>query len=238
MVSKLPPLKATVLEVDFSKGRAIFQHKSGVIRDRLPKRDRPRTRDGKLLTKKQIRTRARRRAQKTQILTDEEGDYLYEKPLEEWDLEELAHGRPRNKKGHFKGPSPMWITPAVQEASRERFVHMVRNQVYATTGDALQTLTDILKNEDVDGRGRPIVAAGTKLDAAKFLIEHVIGKPTQRIENDVSVKLQGILGAVMVNPSDMPGGGYELGHFPGITMPMATRDDIDHDELEAEVMNG
>ena len=81
-----------------------------------------------------------------------------------------------------------------------------------------------MSSQELDIKGRPMVPASTKLDAAKFLLEHVVGKPTQRVENDVSVKLQSILGVVMANPDN--NGGYQVGHLPGVTVPMAIEADI------------
>jgi hypothetical protein len=228
---------ANPLTINFSKVDDIRQHKSGKQRDRLPTGERPMTADGKVLTPKQIRARARRRANRAEIMTREEADYLYQKPIEEWDTEELARGRPRNSKGSFSGPKPKWISAAVHEQAMERFTAVVKEEMNATTVDALKLLTNLMNNDEVDDKGKPIVPAGTKLDAAKFLIEHVIGKPKQRIESDVSVKLQGILGTVMANPAevlmsqDAGGQGYTLGHLPGVTMPMGTHD---QDVIDAE----
>jgi hypothetical protein len=106
----------------------------------------------------------------------------------------------------------------------------------ANTVDAIDVIRWVMMNNEVDDKGKPIVPASTKLDAAKFLMEHIVGKPTQRIENDVSVKLQAILGVAMANPAQalMPGTeggeGYTLGHLPGVTMPMMT-------EAEGEVID-
>lgn len=202
------------------------QHPSGNAQDGLPARQKPRTADGKLLTPKQIRARARRRLKRNEVLSTQELEYLYQKPVADWDLDELAHGRPRNAQGHFKGPRPQWITAAVHEEAMEKYKAAVKSSMRATTVDALSLLQELINNDDVDDKGKPIVPASTKLDAAKFLIEHVVGKPTQRIENDVSVKLQGILGQVMVNPADV-GNSYAPGHFPGITMAVASDGDND-----------
>lgn len=203
------------------------QHPSGVSHDRLARREPPRTADGKLLTPKQIRARARRRGKRSEIMSDQEIEYLYQKPLDEWDMEELAHGRPRNSRGQFSGPAPKWITAAVHEEAMEKYTAAVKTDMRATTKDALGVLNWIINNDEVDEKGKLVIPAGTKLDAAKFLIEHVVGKPTQRIESDVSVKLQGILGQVMVNPSEIIGGkqSYDYGHFPGITMELAESTD-------------
>jgi hypothetical protein len=161
---------------------------------------RPITRD----TAKQIRARARRK----QSIAHEELKKLY-KPIEEWDHEELARGRPRAKDGSFKGAPPSYIDRALHEQIVRQFEQVVRNEMNGHTVAALTLIGKVLADEEVDERGRPLVAASTKLDAAKFLIEHVIGKPKQRVESDISVKLQGLLGTVMVNPNHQTGG-FEL----------------------------
>lgn len=223
------------MTVDFRTTPDIRQHSTGNPQDSLPARKKPMTADGKVLSPKQIRARARRRAKRNEVMSDQELEYLYEKPVEEWDMQELAQGRPRNARGGFSGPKPKWITATVHERAMERYTAAVKTDMKSTTVDALDTIRWIIQNEDVDDKGKPIVPASTKLEASKFLIEHVVGKPTQRIESDVSVKLQGILGQVMVNPNDLIGGtpnqGYSVAHYPGITMPLAI-DDREDDRNE------
>ena len=225
------------MTIDFRTTPDLRQHKSGNVQGGLPERDRPRTGDGKLLTPKQIRARARRKAKRHEMMTEQEMAYLYEKPVDEWDMTELAQGRPRNSKGTFTGPKPKWITAETHELAMQRYTAAVKTSMQMTTVDALDTLKWIINNNEVDDKGKPMVPASTKLDAAKFLVEHVVGKPTQRIESDVSVKLQGILGQVMVNPSELGAGSqYELAHYPGITMPLAVAAD-DDDLIEAEIID-
>lgn len=156
-------------------------------------------------TKKQLRRRARRAA----AISDEELEMLY-KPLEEWDAEELARGRPRAKDGSFKGKKPKFIDAALHEQIVRRFEEVVRISMNENTVEALKFLGTVLNDEREDEKGRPVVSAATKLDAAKFLVEHVLGKPKQRVETDISVKLQAMLGVAMVNPSLEKPGGYEL----------------------------
>lgn len=213
-------------------------HASGVPRDALPADQRPQTPEGKLLTPKQIRARARRKMARSDRMSDLEFEALY-KPVEEWDLEELARGRPRGADGSFRGPKPKWISREVHERSMERFKAAIRTEVSAVTVHAHTAILGILQNDEVDEKGKPIVPASTKLDAAKFLIEHAIGKPVQHVENDISVKLQGILGVVMANPSDAFGpdasAPYQIGHLPN---PQADADAIsasfmdDDDDLD------
>lgn len=187
---------------------------------------RPKDAKGKLLTGKQIRARARRKARRLEIMTPEELHHLYKKPIEDWDIDELAHGRPKNAAGHFKGPNPKWITAQMHEESMNRFTAIVKTHMRATTVDALALLTNLINDDSVDDKGKYLVPPSVKLEASKFLIEHVVGKPTQRIENDVSIKLQAILGQVMVNPSELQPQ-YRSAHYPGITMNMGMDDETE-----------
>lgn len=226
---------AKVMTIDFSKADSIRLHKSGRIRDRGHATDaRPVSADGKLLTPKQIRARARRKAQKKrrELMSEAEFEALY-KPIEDWDLEELARGRPRNADGNFRGRKPGWITREVHERAMEQFKLAIKTEMSAHSITALDTLSYILNNDETDDRGKPIVPAATKYQASAFLLEHVVGKPKQEVQQDISVKLQGILGAVMVNPNDALAppeqggmGGFELAHFPGQTIPIGTGDNI------------
>jgi len=224
------------------QGPATYVSKTGEIDYR------PHTADGKLLTKKQIRMRAKRRMARAKagrlpggkLLTEEEFNAIF-KPIEEWDLEELAHGRPRNKAGDFRGPKPKWINREIHEKSVELFTTAVKTQLGAKGIAALEAISDILSSTDTDRHGKPIVPASTKLDASKFLIEHIVGKPKQHIETDISVRLQAILGAVMVNPTDAlssspgnPVGPYSMDHYPGVTVPIGSRDP---DIVDGEVVD-
>jgi len=231
--------RAKIMTIDFGKAGSQRTHASGVLRDPGHATDRrPRTEDGKLLTPKQIRARARRKAntrkgRRGEIMTTQEFEALY-KPVEEWDLEELARGRPRDVDGGFKGRKPKWITREVHERAMEQFQMAIKTEMSASTITALDTLRYILENENEDERGKPLVPASVKYQASAFLLEHVVGKPKQHITQDISVKLQGILAGVMVNPNDalapesqqgrlaLPSGdpGYSLAHYPGQTIPI------------------
>lgn len=158
---------------------------------------------GKVLdTRHQIRRRANRRLRKGVKLTDAAFADLM-KPIDEWDNEELARGRPRDSGGGFRGPAPKYISREMHERIMERFRSQIRLGMNVHSVSALDTIDYVLTNVDEDDKGKPLVGAGTKLDAAKFLLEHVIGKPVQPTTSDISVKLQGILGAVMVTPQEL-----------------------------------
>jgi hypothetical protein len=238
-------MTASVMELDFtdapddSSGDRHGRRASSRINEP------PVTEDGKLLTPKQIRARARRRAKRgggkgKELLSQAEFNALY-KPVEEWDLEELARGKPRNARGDFSGKTPNWVTRQVYEQAMDRFKNLVKEGLQANAVSALDTIEWILSDDSVDEKGKLNVPASTKLDAAKFLMEHVVGKPTQRVEGDISVKLQALLGVAMVNPADAltPSLGkpqFSLAHLPGQTMVMGEAEEGDDDILEGELV--
>lgn len=175
---------------------------------------------------KQIRARARRRG----FMTTEELEIVY-KPLDEWDAEELAAGRPKGKDGKFYGPKPTWVTREMHEEAVKRFHTVVKTEMSGITVPMVKTLQNIVEDDTCDARGRPLVPASVKVDIAKFLIEHVVGKPTQRVEQDISVRLQGILAQVMVNPTPgkvdgSAGYGRELPGLPGFVKSAVSEDAI------------
>lgn len=172
----------------------------------------------RVMTPKQIRARARRAGK----IHAAEMEKLY-KPIEEWDEEELARGRPRAKDGSFKGASPAWITREVHEAAMSRFKGIIEGKMRGETVTAMRMLHEILTDERVDEKDRPLVAASTKLDAAKFLIEHAVGKPTQRVETDISVRLQGLLAVATVGPGSMP-----------LALPESQYHDAEEDVMELD----
>lgn len=168
---------------------------------------------GLLMTRTQSRARVRRAIKAGRRIPD---NVLREvsKPLDEWDEEELARGRPRDAAGGFRGAQPEFITREIHERALERFKLLIREGMNVSSFTALRTIQMVLESDSVDYKGKPIVSAAQKLDAAKFLLEHVVGKPTQPTTTDISVKLQGILGAVMVNPAEI-GDAYNLAHRGG-----------------------
>jgi hypothetical protein len=153
----------------------------------------------KSLTPKQLRARARRQMRKTGRAAPDTVEKLYGKPLEDWDPEELARGRVKDKNGNFTGRAPEWRTREMHEAAMERFKVLVQEEARVVTFDAVKMLKDVIDNDEVDEKGKPVVPYGVKVDVAKFLYEHLVGKAKQPITGDINVKLQGILANVMVD---------------------------------------
>lgn len=104
------------------------------------------------------------------------------KPIHEWTLEELARGKARKPDGNWPSISPKWITPMVQEEIRKRFREQAFEELSVHIGPAIKVLTDLLSNTTKDDEGKPFVTAREKIDIAKFIVEHVLGKPKAQIE--------------------------------------------------------
>jgi len=151
----------------------------------------------KKMNDKQLRARARRAAAKAENKMGEALEVMY-KPLEDWDDEELARGRPKAIDGTFKGRTPDWIPRAIHEQAVDKFKEIVKGTMASHTILALKTLEAVLEDDETDDRGKPVIPASVKLEAAKFTIEHLLGKPKQEVTGEISVKLQAILASSMV----------------------------------------
>lgn len=155
--------------------------------------EKERLREAKKKIRRQLRKQARREEELDKAI-------VAGKPIEDWDPEELARGRPRDKNGHFAGRSPQWITREIHEKAIRMFQDHTQKEIRSLVPTALETLQWILDSDEADKRGRPLVPASTKLAAAQLVVEHVIGKPRQPVDMDISVKLTAILANVMVQP--------------------------------------
>jgi len=171
--------------------------------DRVPMPVRPRrNKQGNMLkmTPKQLRDRIRR----SRNGGNHPDQQILYRPVEDWDAEELARGRPKNDKGEFKGRPPHWITRELHEEAISRFRQLVRDGVNANTNIAVETLRDLMTNDEIDEDGKPKVPPSVKASIATYFIDHTLGKPKQRVETDISVKLQGMLASAIITPGMLP----------------------------------
>jgi hypothetical protein len=130
-----------------------------------------------------IRARIRRRTAKFNDDVDQLMKAQGYKPVSEWSLEELSRGKPKNPEtGRWSSGRPTWITPRIQEEVRKRFREETLTGLTRHTTKALKILGELLDSEETDHTGKPIVSAKDKIDVAKFIIEHTIGKPPTKIE--------------------------------------------------------
>lgn len=146
----------------------------------------------------------RRRVRKNSKNIERDVEKLYRKPMEQWDMEELARGRPRNRAGNFQGPVPRWITPLILKEAQERLRTRTRQELGVYAEDALKVMHGVMMSQDSDDNGRPIVAASVKVQAAQYLLDQTIGKPTQQVEVQGNVVLETMLAKILVNEDGSP----------------------------------
>lgn len=157
---------------------------------------------GRVLSKKPENIRRRIRGRDKVVAQDIE--MLYGKPVEEWDLEELARGRPRHPSGGFRGPRPKWITSTVLAEAQRRLKERAFEDLSANVDDAVKVLAELMQNNDTNDFGDFMVPAKVKLDAATFIVEQVVGKAKSQVEIGANDSLKSILATVMVNPDGLP----------------------------------
>lgn len=149
-------------------------------------------------TSEAIRRNARHRARRAGAKLERELEIIYEKPLDEWDLEELARGRPRARNGTWAGGSPRWLTPAIREESQKRFQEMARGQLVGHLEAAISVVGELATCDEVDERGNFIVPASVRLSAATYVIDQILGRATAKVEHDVTDKFGAFLAGAMV----------------------------------------
>jgi hypothetical protein len=126
------------------------------------------------------------------------------KPIEEWDLEELARGMPKNKRGRFSGKPPTWITPEIMREAKKRLLAHTNALIGEQVDKAMEVIVDLMTDDSVDDRGRPCVDAGTKFKCAQFILEHVKGKATSVIELEASDNTRQMIAAAIVLDDGAP----------------------------------
>jgi hypothetical protein len=124
------------------------------------------------------------------------------KPLDEWDFEELARGRPKDKHGGFMGASPKWVTPAVRSEAKRRLKAKALDTMGEHVSHAIAVLVDLMMSDDIDeNTGKPLVDAKTRMAAATYIIDQVVGRARQGV--DISADAGGfqaiIAGAMKVH---------------------------------------
>lgn len=144
---------------------------------------------------------ARNRLRKSTKAVARDLELVYEKPVSQWDFEELQRGRPRGPDGTFStGARPGWLTDTILTEAQKRLKRLTRDQLGQYAGAAIEVLNELMKDTREDENGRPITTSATKLSAATYILDQVIGKPTQHVEVEGNVKLDTLLAAVIVNP--------------------------------------
>jgi hypothetical protein len=92
--------------------------------------------------------------------------------LDDWDDEELLHGRRRDKGGAFRGPKPRLLPASVvRELQRRRFA-----KAHALLADSLVDAVQFLRAVLNDKRA----PRSARMKAAKQILDRVLGKPIEQ----------------------------------------------------------
>lgn len=138
----------------------------------------------------QIRRRLRRQGE----ASDRDYEMLVEvggiKPIEDWDLEELSRGRPRDKKGGWRGGAVRgWLTARLRKEIAKRLRDRTLEAMAEHVPDAVAVIAKLMK-ADVDDT--------TRLRAATLVIEHAVGKPQAHLQIDAQIELKDFLATALV----------------------------------------
>jgi hypothetical protein len=175
---------------------------------------------------KNVRARIRRRAGKVNEI-NELVDLLPNYDVSTWDYEELARGRPRDKNGGFGGKRPKWVTHLVIQEAQRRLKDWTLEEIALQALDAVKAIGNIITNDEVDDDGKPIVSSSVRLQAAQFIVEHMVGKAKVHVDVDTGDKLTAMLARAIVNPD---GSGYMPKMIEGeLADPVDDAEDEDDD---------
>lgn len=182
---------------------------------------------------KQIRVRLRRAAKgdkKRDGRMARDIEMLYHKPIEDWDLEELAHGKPRNSHGDFRGRTPSWITPSIQREAKKRLLDETLGSMAGHIGKAIKCIGDLIESKEVDDNGKPIVDARTQLAASTFVLEHFLGKPKAVVEVTADDFTKQVIAQAIILDDGLPQGHLELESAEVIDAEFEEDEEGDDDE--------
>lgn len=151
---------------------------------------------------KNARHRARRKVAKADISAEIAA--MYDKPIEEWDDEEITRGRPRGRDGTFRGRSPAYLAPTLMVERQRRLRQLMSDDLGTYAADALRVIHSVMMDDRCDDEGKSIVPASVRVDAAKYLVDQFIGKAKVSVDVNEHNPLMDLMAGVLVNPDGEP----------------------------------
>lgn len=143
----------------------------------------PRDRSKLKMAPHNIRNRLRRRTDALDLELEALAEHTGYKPIDQWTFAELAAGKPKNPDGTWRsGKKPTWITNKIQQEIRRRLIEVGHDELAKYLPHAIRCMYLLIQNRDFDAFGRPVVDSGTKLRAAQFIVEQIMGKAKQRVD--------------------------------------------------------
>lgn len=116
-------------------------------------------------------------------------------PIEQWTLNELVNGAPQDPVtgAYQRGRRATWLQQTIDAEIKRRMADSVRREMAKYLPGAIQVVGEMASpDSDVD--------PNIKLAAAKLLIDHVIGKPTVRVEASADRGPMDFLADAIVGP--------------------------------------
>lgn len=149
-------------------------------------------------TPEAIKHRIRRNGQRAaeDVALFHEVVYQDTRPVSDWTLEELQHGRPRHPTGGWRGPRPKWITPIIQAEIRRRLREETIQNLVGHTGAAIKVLVEFLSNKEEP--------SALRFRAAQLIIEYAAGAPDKNVHITGNVQLQNMLASALVLEDGSP----------------------------------
>lgn len=162
----------------------------------------------------------KQRLRKSKRSNERDIEILYNKPVSEWDFEELQCGKPRDQYGKIsrRGKRPSWITPAVLAEAQKRLRTMTTVEVGSYSGAAIRVMVDLMESSRMDL---------VRFNAAKYVLDQIMGMPTQRQEITTDINVHTFLADVIVNPD-----GNEVGQIENIMDAVLVDEDDEQDDGE------
>ena len=94
--------------------------------------------------------------------------------VDDLDDEELARGYPKAKDGTFRGVPPKVIPRAMHNAIRKKLFERAAEKLQMDLLDTVTYMGEVVRNTQIDPK--------TRLDAAKWIVERIMGKNPDRVE--------------------------------------------------------
>lgn len=180
----------------------------GMPKELMPKFDgtikNPVDERGKVNTEVQIRKRLRRSADPADI--DALMKLKGQRPVAEWDFEELLRGKPKNSEGKFSSGSGTgkWLTPVVQAEIKRRIPELTLTRINGLIPLSLMALKKLITDDTLDDNGKPIIPASVRLQALTYVLDQAVGKAKQKVEVEGNNVLQVFLAGALVLDDGAP----------------------------------
>lgn len=111
--------------------------------------------------------------------------------LSDWSVEELKHGQRLDKNGRFQGRQPVIVPKKLHDELVRRTLSAAAEKMRENLELAVDVLTGLMVNEDVDAKDR--------ITCAKIIMDRVMGKDPIQVDVQVKAKWEEALESAVVS---------------------------------------